>query len=86
MHKSYQIGNKELSTADISNIINLDIPLSLASKAKNKIKRCRKYLENKISESEDPIYGVNTGFGALCNHKISANELVQLQRNLNLGD
>ena len=85
MHKSYQIGNKELSIVDISNIINLDILLSLSSEAKDKIKRCRKYLENKISESEDPIYGVNTGFGALCNHKISVSELVQLQRNLVLS-
>ena len=32
--------------------------------------------------NSDPIYGVNTGFGSLCNHKISEDNLEQLQKNL----
>ena len=32
--------------------------------------------------NSDPIYGINTGFGSLCNHKISEDNLEQLQKNL----
>ena len=30
--------------------------------------------------NSDPIYGVNTGFGSLCNHKISEDNLEQLKK------
>ncbi|MGY8989529.1 MAG: aromatic amino acid lyase, partial [Flavobacteriales bacterium] len=42
-------------------------------------------MDEKIKNSEVPIYGVNTGFGSLCNHNISDEDLEQLQRNLVLS-
>ena len=39
-------------------------------------------MDEKIKNSQDLIYGVNTGFGSLCNHKISESDLEKLQRNL----
>ena len=60
-------------------------PIVLSISAKKKIKDCRKYLDNKIEKSSEPIYGINTGFGSLCNHKISKKELAQLQKNLVLS-
>jgi len=36
-------------------------------------------------DSETPLYGVNTGFGALANQRIQASELEQLQTNLLLS-
>ena len=39
-------------------------------------------MDNKIKSSQSPIYGINTGFGSLCNIKISSNNLKELQENL----
>ena len=35
-----------------------------------------------MASEEAPIYGINTGFGSLCNVKISKENLSQLQENL----
>ena len=82
MSKMYKIGEKLLTLSDISKIISEGIKIELSSKSEKKVKECRKYLDEKIKNSQDPIYGVNTGFGSLCNHKISDEDLEQLQRNL----
>ena len=42
----------------------------------------RAFLEDKSARSERPIYGVNTGFGSLCNIEISEEDLGLLQTNL----
>ena len=46
-----------------------------------KINASRDIIEN-LSKSSEVIYGVNTGFGALCNTIISEDESNQLQENL----
>jgi histidine ammonia-lyase len=81
----YKLGEKMLSISVIAEIITEDKQLALSTKAKQKIKACRKYLDDKIAKSSEPIYGINTGFGALCNHKISKKDLGKLQRNLVLS-
>jgi histidine ammonia-lyase len=43
---------------------------------------CYDYLHEKIKREEKPIYGINTGFGSLCNTEIAENELQDLQENL----
>lgn len=40
------------------------------------------YLKNKIEQLDKPIYGVNTGFGSLCQTVISKENLSDLQLNL----
>ena len=35
-----------------------------------------------MAANEEPIYGINTGFGSLCNVKIATENLSQLQENL----
>ena len=85
MAKAFKIGDQPLSISTISEITATNRPIALSVSAKKKIKDCRKYLDNKIAKSSEPIYGINTGFGALCNHKISNKELAQLQKNLVLS-
>ena len=82
MSKMYKIGEKLLTLSDISKILSEGIKIKLSQKSEKKVKDCRNYLDEKIKNSQDPIYGVNTGFGALCNHKISEENLEKLQRNL----
>jgi len=57
-------------------------PLTLSKEALEKIQTCRDYLLRKITEEGGTYYGINTGFGSLCDVQISKNELGQLQENL----
>lgn len=82
MSQMYTIGEKLLTLSNISKILSEGMKIKLSQKSEKKVKECRKYLDEKIKNSEVPIYGVNTGFGSLCNHKISDEDLEQLQRNL----
>ena len=56
--------------------------LKLSATCIEKINNCRIYLENKLKIEEKPIYGINTGFGFLCNTSIEAKDLSDLQTNL----
>ena len=82
MSDTYKIGEKLISLSDISKIITENIQIELSDKASKKVVACRDYLNKKMADSSSPIYGINTGFGSLCNHKISADDLEQLQKNL----
>jgi histidine ammonia-lyase len=55
--------------------------LQLSTAAKGRIKHNREYLDN-ILKGGGTYYGINTGFGSLCNVRIKDNELAQLQENL----
>jgi histidine ammonia-lyase len=55
--------------------------LMLSEAAKKRIQKNRNYLENKINSGET-YYGINTGFGSLCNVRIANDDLSQLQENL----
>lgn len=57
----------------------------LSEEAKEHILHCRAYLDDKVERHDSLIYGVNTGFGSLCNTAISPGDLEQLQRNLVLS-
>lgn len=76
------ISSKFLSIPIIREIIETDKKIKLSDESIQKIIDCRGYLNKKIKTSERPIYGINTGFGALCNVKIRENDLQKLQENL----
>ncbi len=63
-------------------VLRNEVRLALSDDARNRVMQCRQYLEARIASQEEPVYGVNTGFGSLCNHSISAGDLSTLQRNL----
>lgn len=56
--------------------------VKIADPTKEVIRKGRSYLEKKLKSSQAPIYGINTGFGSLCNVIIPDDELEQLQENL----
>jgi len=55
--------------------------LSFSTSAQERIDTNRTYLE-KILKGGKTFYGINTGFGSLCNVRIADNELSDLQHNL----
>jgi histidine ammonia-lyase len=76
------ISEKMLTLKDLSAILHDSVRLELSETAKEKIQRCRNYLDDKIKNATQPIYGINTGFGSLYNKHISPNDLEKLQENL----
>ncbi len=66
MNNVYYVGSGELTFDLIERIINENLKLELAPEAKLRIQKCRDYLDKKIAESEEPLYGITTGFGSLC--------------------
>ena len=82
MDNMHYITSDVLSLENIQQIISQNFKLSLSEEAKINIQKCREYLDKKMQMHEDPIYGINTGFGSLCNVKISNENLSQLQENL----
>lgn len=82
MENTHYISSDVLSLEQIQHIILHDLKLSLSEEAKINIEKCRVYLDRKMESNDAPIYGINTGFGSLCNVKISNNNLSKLQENL----
>lgn len=56
--------------------------LRLSEASMADLSKSRAFLERKISEPNAVHYGINTGFGALCNAQIPSEDLKQLQLNL----
>jgi len=81
----YKIGGGTLTISEIAEILAADTKLDLRTRAKQRIQDCRDYLDRKMEQLDAPIYGINTGFGSLCNHKITNEDLGKLQRNLVLS-
>lgn len=82
MRETHYISRDILDIHHIQKIIDENIQLALSEEAKLYIQKSRNYLDQKIDNSVEPFYGINTGFGSLCNVKISKDKLVQLQENL----
>lgn len=82
MTTTHYISTKILELSTIRDIIFYDKTIELSDEAVSKIKTCRAYLDNKIAKHKQPIYGINTGFGSLCDVKIDADQLTRLQENL----
>ncbi len=56
-------------------------PFNLSDIALQRIRTNRDYLDTVLSKGET-YYGINTGFGSLCNVRVKPDELAQLQENL----
>ncbi|MDY0090075.1 MAG: histidine ammonia-lyase [Flavobacteriaceae bacterium] len=78
----HYISSDVLSLETVREILLENKPLDLSEEAKINIRKCRDYLDNKMESQTEPVYGINTGFGSLCNIKISNENLSKLQENL----
>ncbi len=72
-----------LSLDQLSEILSQHIVLDESSI--HNISKCRAYLDTKMQDKDKTYYGINTGFGSLCNVKISNEDIEQLQENLVLS-
>lgn len=82
MDSFHYISSEVLSLRKLASIHFENKKIALSEEAVANIEKCRAYLDNKMLNHSEPIYGINTGFGSLYNIKISNENLSQLQENL----
>ena len=80
--KPHQITPNGLTLAEFDAILSERKQIALSKDAQAAVKRSHLYLQKKLKETDTPIYGVNTGFGALHDRSIATRDLAQLQKNL----
>ncbi len=79
----YSLNTEVLTLTDIAQVLTQSITLDERSQIN--IQKCRDFLDRKMQDVNKTYYGINTGFGALCNVKISNEDIEQLQENLVLS-
>jgi len=82
MAKIHKISTAHLSVDRLQQIIVKGYKLELSDESKALVLKGRQYLDNKMKTQKEPIYGVSTGFGCLCDISVSGEQLSILQRNL----
>ena len=78
----YYILSQELTYESIQHILQEGWQIALSDEAIYRIEHCRYYLDEKLDKHAGPVYGINTGFGSLCDIEISKEQLRDLQKNL----
>ena len=82
MSSIHYIHPGHLSLEAIGQILQQRQKLALSDESAGRVEACRAYLDHKLADTDQPFYGINTGFGSLCNIRISNEAVDQLQLNL----
>lgn len=78
----HYIDDSRLTVGKVAEILASGARLEISEGATARIDRCRRYLDEKMASCREPLYGINTGFGSLCNITVGSDDLGQLQKNL----
>ena len=78
----FLLNNQWVSLDDLEGVLNHSTTVTLGPEAKIAITEGFDFLQQKIKADGAVYYGINTGFGSLCETVISTEDLNQLQVNL----
>ncbi|WP_242202606.1 histidine ammonia-lyase [Aestuariivivens insulae] len=78
---TFKYGIDTLTVNIVMAICNGSMPASITKDAINKVNACRSKVET-MASSNKAVYGINTGFGPLCDVQITPEETSKLQENL----
>lgn len=78
----HHINNQHYTLEDFEKIISSGAKVLIGPTAQKAIIDCHDYLTQKLESQDQIIYGINTGFGSLCNTVVGHDELEELQLNL----
>ncbi|MGB9795893.1 histidine ammonia-lyase [Fervidobacterium riparium] len=78
------IDGEHLTIEDVHLVSRRYAKVSISPVAYEKMEKSRRAIDNVINENK-PVYGVNTGFGALANVRITREKLKDLQKNIILS-
>lgn len=79
---SFLIQNEPVKLKKVQQAIQQKKKIKLSKEAIKAVKHCRNYLEERLKEPGATFYGINTGFGSLCNTIISPEQQEELQHRL----
>lgn len=79
---NFDIDQKKHTLSEAGMLLEDGARIVLGEEARRRITACRAYLDERMQRQKEPIYGITTGFGSLCNVSISEDELSRLQQNL----
>lgn len=73
----------DLLTLDrLAHLLETGGPIGLSARSRERIAACQAFLEAKITDTDQTYYGINTGFGALCQVPVGPEAREALQVNL----
>lgn len=78
---SFKYGIDTLTVNKVLDIVNGNLDAVITDGAKEKVTACRQKVET-MANSNKAVYGINTGFGPLCEVQITPEETKALQKNL----
>ena len=79
---SFHLSLKHHTLSEIFELSQSNQKIILSSDLIKRITDCRNYLDKRMENQKEPIYGITTGFGSLCNVTVDRDQLSQLQKNL----
>ena len=82
MNPVHYISSEPLSLSRVDTLLSQGFTLEISDDAAKRIDDNYVYLHQKIDQNNAPIYGINTGFGSLCDTAVDPEHLAQLQTNL----
>ena len=82
MEKVHLVTTEEIGWKQFEEIITTHQKIVLSDEVIRKISVCRDYLDRRLDDDDEILYGINTGFGSLCDTVISKENLGLLQKNL----
>jgi histidine ammonia-lyase len=75
------VDGESLSPEDVEAVARHGAPVAIADDAREAVRASRERVED-VLDSDEAVYGVNTGFGSLVDTRIDADDLEALQTNL----
>ena len=82
MSEIHHISPQVLTLERLDSILKSRQKLLLSAESRKYTADCRRFLENALKNTDNTFYGINTGFGSLCNVRISTEDIETLQQNL----
>lgn len=78
----HTLQNQPLAIQTIFNLVQSGSSISLSDEVREQVTHCNQFLNEKVAQSDTPFYGINTGFGSLCDIQIDRTQLHALQHKL----
>jgi len=75
------LDGKNLTLESFIQVARFKEEVKIAQSSMKLVRKSREFVE-KVVESEDPVYGINTGFGKLSDTSVSKEDVSKLQENL----
>ncbi|MDH5405867.1 MAG: histidine ammonia-lyase [Candidatus Aminicenantes bacterium] len=79
--ETVHLNGETLTLEEVGRVAHSEAKVELAEEASRQVAEARRVVEEKLKGGE-PVYGVNTGFGQLCEVRIPTEKVEELQVNL----